>query len=236
MASLVWLHGGACNGNTQSFLNAEEPTVVDLVTDFGIDVIYHHSFIPLAGEQANDTLRRVLKDGGPDIFVFEGSVIQGPNGSGRYDIFLGRPMQEWVREYAAAAKFIVAIGDCACWGGIPATKPNPTDSIGLQYLKTENGGFLGADLPEQGRPAGHQHPGLPRASRLGDSDPRRDRDRAPRRHRARRPRPAADVLQDVHADGLHPRAVLRVERSRSKSSARARARAASSTSRAAAGR
>jgi len=146
MASLVWLHGGACNGNTQSFLDAEEPTVVDLVTDFGINVIYHHSFIPLAGEQAKDALQHTLKAGGPDIFVFEGTVIQGPNGSGRYDIFLGRPMQEWVREFAASAKFVVAIGDCACWGGIPATKPNPTDSIGLQYLKTNNGGFLGSNF------------------------------------------------------------------------------------------
>ncbi len=146
MASVVWLHGGACNGNTQSFLDAEEPNVVDLVTDFGINVIYHHSFIPLAGEQANDALLRSIKDGGPDIFVFEGSVIQGPAGSGRYDIFLGRPMMEWVRDFAAAAKFVVAIGDCACWGGIPATKPNPTDSIGLQFLKAKNGGFLGSDF------------------------------------------------------------------------------------------
>jgi len=53
MATVVWLHGGACNGNTQSFLNAEEPTVVDLVTDFGIDIIYHHSCIPLMASRPN---------------------------------------------------------------------------------------------------------------------------------------------------------------------------------------
>ncbi len=164
MATVVWLHGGACNGNTQSFLNAEEPTVVDLVTDFGIDIIYHHSCIPLMGEQAKSTLLKVLADGGPDIFVMEGTVIQGPNGSGRYDMFLGRPMIEWVRDYAAAAKFTVAIGDCASWGGIPATKPNPTDSVGLQFLKGQHGGFLGknyrskAGLPVINIPGCPAHP------------------------------------------------------------------------------
>jgi hydrogenase small subunit len=40
----------------------------------------------------------------------------------------------------------VALGDCATWGGIPATAPNPTDSQGLQFLKRDNGGFLGADF------------------------------------------------------------------------------------------
>jgi len=29
MANVLWLQGGACSGNTMSFLNAEEPTVVD---------------------------------------------------------------------------------------------------------------------------------------------------------------------------------------------------------------
>ncbi len=49
------------------------------------------------------------------------------------------------RELAAVANYVVAIGDCAAWGGIPATSPNPSESVGLQYLKRANGGFLGAD-------------------------------------------------------------------------------------------
>ena len=40
----------------------------------------------------------------------------------------------------------VAIGDCATWGGIPATAPNPSDSEGLQFLKRKHGGFLGTGL------------------------------------------------------------------------------------------
>ena len=32
----------------------------------------------------------------------------------------------------------------------PAAAPNPTDSVGLQYLKRDHGGFLGADLGWRG--------------------------------------------------------------------------------------
>ena len=51
MASLLWLQGGACSGNTMSFLNAEEPSACDLVTDFGIDVLWHPSLGMEMGEQ-----------------------------------------------------------------------------------------------------------------------------------------------------------------------------------------
>lgn len=145
MANMLWLQGGACSGNTMSFLNAEEPTAVDLVTDFGIDVLWHPSLGVELGEQAQDVLRRCVAGETPlDIFLFEGTVVRGPDGSGRYNMFAERPMMDWVAELAPKADVVVAIGDCACWGGIPATDPNPTDSIGLQYLKREQGGFLGS--------------------------------------------------------------------------------------------
>ena len=36
MASVLWFQGGACSGNTMSFLNAEEPNVVDIIVDGSI--------------------------------------------------------------------------------------------------------------------------------------------------------------------------------------------------------
>jgi NiFe hydrogenase small subunit HydA len=147
MASVLWLHGGACSGNTMSFLNADEPNVVDLIVDFGLDIIWHPSLGMELGENAQKIFRDCASgEREMDIFVFEGTVIEGPNGSGRYNIFADRPMKEWVEELAAAAQIVVAIGDCACWGGIPATEPNPTDSTGLQFHKRSKGGFLGPDF------------------------------------------------------------------------------------------
>ncbi len=55
-------------------------------------------------------------------------------------------MKDWVKDLSAVAGFVVAIGDCATWGGIPATPPNPSDSTGLQFLKRAAGGFLGKEF------------------------------------------------------------------------------------------
>ena len=144
MANLLWLQGGACSGNTMSFLNAEEPSACDLVTDFGINVLWH----PSLGVELGDNLQKILRDcvSGAiplDIFVFEGTVVTAPGGTGEWNRFAGRPMLQWVNELTKAAQFVVAIGDCATWGGIPATAPNPSESKGLQFLKRAKGGFLG---------------------------------------------------------------------------------------------
>ncbi len=145
MASVLWFQGGACSGNTMSFLNAEEPSVVDLIVDFGLEVLWH----PSLGLELGDQAQKIFRDCASgerqlDIFVYEGTVIEGPDGSGRYDMFAERPMKDWVVELANAASVVVAIGDCAAWGGIPATEPNPSDSTGLQFHKRNRGGFLGA--------------------------------------------------------------------------------------------
>jgi len=76
-----------------------------------------------------------------DIFVFEGTVIEKDG----YDRFADREMKDWVTDLANAASIVVAIGDCATWGGIPAMEPNPSQSTGLQFHKRQKGGFLGPD-------------------------------------------------------------------------------------------
>jgi hydrogenase small subunit len=92
------------------------------------------------------TFRNVASGETPlDMFVFEGTVIRAPDGTGEWNRFAGRAMQDWVRAFSQVARYTIAIGDCASWGGMPATPPNPTDSIGLQFLKRQRGGFLGAD-------------------------------------------------------------------------------------------
>ena len=147
MANLLWLQGGACSGNTMSFLNAEEPSACDLVTVFGINILWQ----PSLGIELGDNVKHILQkcisgETKLDIFVFEGTVINAPNGTGEWNRFCGRPMKAWVAELAAAADFVVAIGDCATWGGIPATAPNPTQSTGLQFLKRASGGSLGSQF------------------------------------------------------------------------------------------
>ncbi|GAB5523738.1 MAG: hydrogenase [Roseivirga sp.] len=134
-----------------SFLNAEEPTVVELVTDFGINILWHPSIGMEIGEQVTDLLKDILAGKIQlDIFVFEGSIIQGPNGTGTMNYFAERPMMEWVKELSEVTQFTVAIGDCATWGGIPAVAPNPSESTGMQFLKKNKGGILGANYVSKG--------------------------------------------------------------------------------------
>ncbi len=151
MANVLWLQGGACSGNTMSFLNAEEPTVVELITDFGINILWHPSVGLEIGEQVSELLRDCISGKKQlDIFVFEGTIVQGPNGTGTMNYFADRPMKDWVKELAHAAQYVVAVGDCATWGGIPAVPPNPSESTGMQFHKKKKGGFLGPDFVSKG--------------------------------------------------------------------------------------
>ena len=146
MATLLWLQAGACSGNTISLLQAEEPTVVDLLTDFGVELLWHPSLSPELGEAVHEILDDLL-DGkrALDIFVVEGTVIKGPGGSGRMDMFAGRPMTDWITDLTAVASIVVGVGDCATYGGLPTVPPNPSESTGLQFHRKEKGGYLGAD-------------------------------------------------------------------------------------------
>ena len=147
MTSVLWFQGGACSGNTMSFLNAEEPTVVDLITDFGLEIVYHPTTSMEIGPVAQEMFWAYAKgEKEIDIFVYEGTIIDGPDGTGRYDMFADRPMKDWVTDIAPKAGIVVAVGDCAAWGGIPAMEPNPSDSTGLMFHKRKKGGFLGPDF------------------------------------------------------------------------------------------
>jgi len=49
-----------------------------------------------------------------------------------------------VRQLAARARHVVAIGTCAAFGGMTSAGSNPTDACGLQYEGGTVGGLLGA--------------------------------------------------------------------------------------------
>ena len=60
MANVLWLQGGACSGNTMSFLNAEEPTVVELIVDFGINILWHPTVGLEIGHQVSDLMNEIV--------------------------------------------------------------------------------------------------------------------------------------------------------------------------------
>ena len=79
------------------------------------------------------------------LLCVEGSIAMGPDGTGLFDTFDGKPKGDLVCELCAVADYVLALGTCASYGGIPAAPPNPTAAVGLQYDDGKPGGLLGKD-------------------------------------------------------------------------------------------
>lgn len=146
--SVLWLQSGGCGGCTMSLLNAESPDLLATLSGFGIHLLWHPSLSEASCSDVTTLLRRLCDGTEPlDALCVEGSLLRGPNGTGRFHMLGGtnRPMIDWVRELSGRARYTVAVGTCAAFGGITAAGNNPADACGLQYDGAEPGGLLGAD-------------------------------------------------------------------------------------------
>lgn len=142
--TLYWLQCGGCGGDTHSFLNAESPDVVELCDLLDIDMLWHPALSSHTAQEHRAILDRVTTgEQVLDILCVEGSILRGPGGTGMYDLMCDKPKKDWVAALAHKARFVVAIGTCASFGGIGAE--GDIDATGLQFLKWDKGGFLGAD-------------------------------------------------------------------------------------------
>ena len=53
------------------------------------------------------------------LFCVEGSVINGPNGTGMYDSIHGKPKRDLIAALCNKAEYVLAMGTCAAFGGYP---------------------------------------------------------------------------------------------------------------------
>ena len=130
-----------------SLLCADSRDLIGLLRGAGIELLWHPSLSEQTGGEALAVLESCAKGETPvDILCVEGALLRGPNGSGRFHLMSGsgRPMIDWVRELAEAARYTLAIGSCAAFGGVTSAGANPTDACGLQYEGEDPGGLLGA--------------------------------------------------------------------------------------------
>jgi hydrogenase small subunit len=146
MVDLVWLQGATDNGCTISFLNTQQPDVAQIINKFGVKIVFHPTINPTSGKEAIEALRPYIeKKDFLDVLILEGAISQGPNDTGQYCIVGDRPLKDILLELSAVANCTVAIGTCASFGGMAASDPNPTQATGLQFYRSEKGGFLGKD-------------------------------------------------------------------------------------------
>lgn len=122
--SVIWLHFQECTGCTESMLRAEHPTLEKLILDI-ISLDYHETLFAAAGHQVEAARKSAMEQHkGKYILVVEGAIPTRDGGI--YCKIGGQTAIELLKECAADAAAVIAIGSCASWGGMPSTDPNPT--------------------------------------------------------------------------------------------------------------
>lgn len=181
---VIWLQGVSDSGCTNDLLQRVAPDLVDTMSDFRRAVDFYPTLMRPSGDRALLSLGNALAGRTPlDLLIIEGAL---PSGS---FCMIGEiagklvPFETWVKDLAAVAKQVVAVGTCAALGGIPAAMPNSTscrpvsdfvsrtplinipgcpadpDSV-LFALATVLSGSV-PSLDEQGRPTVFFHEDLP---------------------------------------------------------------------------
>jgi hydrogenase small subunit len=123
--SLLWFQGLTCNGNTHSFLNL--PNLEFLLNKF--EILLHPL---LASTQDFETITQCSLE--CDIFIFEGT----------YDPLMKRNnvlVSTIVEHYSRNAKYVIALGSCASFGGMFKLSA-PERNSGLIFNASESFGPL----------------------------------------------------------------------------------------------
>ena len=143
--SLFWLQGAGCGGDSMSLLNLESPDLLELLRLLDVELLFHPSLSAgSAAEQAEVVRSLVSGARALDVLCVEGAVTRGPGGTGMFDLHQGRPKKDLVAALSSVARFVVAVGTCASHGGVSGS--SEVEATGLQFDRSERGGFLGASF------------------------------------------------------------------------------------------
>jgi hydrogenase small subunit len=130
--SVIWLHFQDCTGCSETLLRTSAPDVANLILDV-ISLDYHETLMAASGAQAEAALKQAMEqNAGKYILVVEGAIPTRDDGA--YMELASRPALQVVKEVAAQAAAVIAIGSCASWGGIPSADPNPTGAVGVDFV------------------------------------------------------------------------------------------------------
>jgi hydrogenase small subunit len=130
--SVIWLHFQECTGCTESLLRAEHPTLDKLILDV-ISLDYHETLMAAAGHQAEAARKAAMAaHKGKYVLVVEGAIPVKEDGI--YCKVGGHTAISMVKEAAADAAAVIAIGSCASWGGMPSTGPNPSGASSVSEV------------------------------------------------------------------------------------------------------
>lgn len=124
----IWLEVTGCSGNIISFFDSQYPGLGYILRQL-INLTYNNTLMTSEGEFAFKTFLDTLNS--EFILLIDGAVSTKENGN--YNIvanYNGKPITalEAVKMAGEKAKYVLAVGTCASYGGISAAKPNPSVS------------------------------------------------------------------------------------------------------------
>lgn len=126
---LVWLQLQECTGCMESVLRSGDTTVESLILNL-VSMDYNELVMAAAGDAANQNLDKANAE--EHILVVNGSIPLALGGA--YTTVGGKSAEQVLRESAEKAVAIFAVGACAHWGSVQASRPNPTGAVGVDSI------------------------------------------------------------------------------------------------------
>ncbi|MDR1427809.1 MAG: hydrogenase small subunit [Bifidobacteriaceae bacterium] len=127
--NVVWLQLQECTGCMESTLRSGGTTVEEVVLKL-LSVNYNELVMAASGDAANKALAATNAE--PHILVVNGSIPLKDNGI--YCTIGGESAEQVLRASAENATAILAVGACAVWGSVQASRPNPTGAVGVDEI------------------------------------------------------------------------------------------------------
>ena len=132
--SVIWLSFQECTGCTESITRSHAPTIEDLIFN-AISLDYHHTLQAASGHAAEAAREQAMKENyGNYVLIVDGSI---PLDNPGYSCIAGISNLDMLKETAAGAAAIVAVGTCAAFGGLPRANPNPTGAVAVSDIITD---------------------------------------------------------------------------------------------------
>jgi hydrogenase small subunit len=121
----LWLEATGCSGNIISFINSQNPGLLYNLTQL-INLKFNNTLMSAQGDFAYEQFLNTLNT--EFVLLVDGAISTKDNGFCNVIAnHKGKPITalEAVLLAGTKAKYVIAVGTCASYGGISAAKPNP---------------------------------------------------------------------------------------------------------------
>lgn len=134
--NVIWLEATGCSGNIISLMNADYPDFIYLLQEMVV-LKYNNTVMAAAGDAAFEKFLETLDT--EFILVVEGAVSTKDNG--KYTVIARNQdtditALDAVKMAGEKAKYVIAVGTCASFGGVSSASPNPSGSVSVSKVLT----------------------------------------------------------------------------------------------------